>query len=273
VHSVADSSNQALLLLGRKRAERPRTPQHPFGYGRERFFYAFIVAVVLFTVGAVFSLYEGWHKVSDPHAVESPIWAFGVLTFAILLETFSFWTAIHESNRVRGQQGWVAFIRRAKAPELPVVLLEDLAALLGLFLALGGVGMAVITDDGRWDGIGSMAIGVLLGLVAIVLAIETKSLLIGESAHEHVEREIVAALEAGTEVERVIHLRTEHIGPEELLVAAKIAVRHDDTAQQVAQGIDAAEQRVRAAVPIARLIYLEPDLYDVAKKSSNVTPG
>jgi cation diffusion facilitator family transporter len=271
VHSVADSGNQALLLVGRKRAERPDTTKHPFGYGRERFFYAFIVAVVLFTVGAVFSLYEGWHKLHEPHAVESPVWAFGVLIFAIALESYSFWTAIKESNRVRGRHGWVAFVRRSKAPELPVVLLEDLAALLGLIFALVGVGLAVVTDDGRWDGVGSMAIGALLAVVAIVLAVETKSLLIGESAHEDVEREIVAALEAGDEVERVIHLRTEHIGPEELLVAAKIAVRHDDTAKKVARGIDAAEQRVRAAVPIARLIYLEPDLYDAAKRTSDTT--
>jgi cation diffusion facilitator family transporter len=269
VHSVADSGNQALLLVGRKRAERPGTTKHPFGYGRERFFYAFIVAVVLFTVGSVFSLYEGWHKIGDPHTVESPAWAFGVLIFAIVLESYSFWTAIKESNRLRGRHGWVAFVRRSKAPELPVVLLEDLAALLGLVFALVGVGLAVVTDNGRWDGAGSMAIGVLLGAVAIVLAVETKSLLIGESAHEDVEREIVTALEAGDEVERVIHLRTEHIGPEELLVAAKIAVRHDDTAKRVARGIDAAEQRVRAAVPIARLIYLEPDLYDAAKEPSD----
>jgi cation diffusion facilitator family transporter len=273
VHSVADSGNQALLLLGRKRAERPVTQKHPFGYGRERFFYAFIVAVVLFTVGSVFSLYEGWHKINEPHSVKSPVWAFGVLIFSIALESYSFWTAIKESNRIRGGHGWVAFVRRAKAPELPVVLLEDLAALLGLVFALTGVSLAVVTDDGRWDGAGSMTIGLLLGAVAIVLAIETKSLLLGESAHEDVEREIVAALEAGDEVERVIHLRTEHIGPEELLVAAKIAVRHDDTAKQVARGIDAAERRVRAAVPMARLIYLEPDLYDAAKQSPEATQG
>jgi cation diffusion facilitator family transporter len=271
VHSVADSGNQALLLVGRRRAERPVTPKHPFGYGRERFFYAFIVAVVLFTVGSVFSLYEGWHKISDPHPVESPVWAFGVLIFAIGLESYSFATAIKESNRVRGRYGWVAFVRRAKAPELPVVLLEDLAALFGLVFAMAGVSLAVVTEDGRWDGAGSMAIGLLLGLVAVVLAVETKSLLIGESAHEDVEREIVTALEAGDDVKRVIHLRTEHIGPEELLVAAKIAVRHDDTATQVARGIDAAERRVRAAVPMARLIYLEPDLYDAAKQAKQAS--
>jgi cation diffusion facilitator family transporter len=264
VHSVADSGNQALLLVGRRRAERPVTPQHPFGYGRERYFYAFIVAVVLFTVGSLFSLYEGWHKISDPHPVESPYWAFGVLIVAIGLEIGSFWTAIHESNKVRGNRGWIAFIRRAKAPELPVVLLEDLAALLGLILALAGVTMAVVTGDGIWDGVGSMAIGVLLGVIAVVLAIETKSLLIGEGADAEAERQIVAALESVDEVERVIHIRTQHVGPEELLVAAKIAVRHDDTAEQVARAIDAAEQRIREAVPIARLIYLEPDLYRAA---------
>jgi cation diffusion facilitator family transporter len=272
VHSVADSGNQALLLVGRRRAERPVTPQHPFGYGRERYFYAFIVAVVLFTVGSLFSLYEGWHKIGDPHPVESPAWAFGVLIVAIGLETVSFWTAISESNKVRGNRGWIAFIRRAKAPELPVVLLEDLAALLGLVLALAGVTVAVVTGDGIWDGVGSMAIGVLLGVIAVVLALETKSLLIGEGTDVETERQIIAALESVDEVERVIHIRTQHVGPEELLVAAKIAVHHDDTAGQVARGIDAAEQRIREAVPIARLIYLEPDLYQTAGQTPETSP-
>jgi cation diffusion facilitator family transporter len=265
VHSIADSGNQALLILGRNRSQRDRTPQHPFGFGRERFFYAFIVAVVLFTVGSLFSLYEGFHKFSDPHPVESPAWAFAVLIFAILLEGYSFRTAVKESNELRGGRSWVSFIRRAKAPELPVVLLEDLAALFGLVLALAGVALAVITGDGIWDGIGSMAIGVLLGAVAIILAIETKSLLIGESADPEIEQTILAALEAGAEVEHVIELLTQHIGPEDLLIAAKIAVKHDDSAAKVAMGIDAAEGRVRAAVPMAKHIFLEPALGDPAK--------
>lgn len=265
VHSVADSGNQALLIVGRIRSERRTTPEHPFGYGRERYFYAFMVAVVLFTVGSLFSLYEGWHKISDPHPVTDPVWAFGVLVFAIVLEGLSFRTAIRESNPQRGSRTWPAFIRRAKAPELPVVLLEDFAALIGLVLAMAGVTIAVITGDGVWDGAGSMVIGLLLGFVAIVLAVETKSLLIGESAHLDVERRIVEALEAGDEVERVIHLRTQHIGPEELLVAAKIAVRHDETAAEIARGIDAAEKRIRSAVPMAHFIYLEPDLYSAMK--------
>ncbi|MEU8275085.1 cation diffusion facilitator family transporter [Microbispora bryophytorum] len=261
VHSVADSGNQALLMLGGKRAAKGRTRKHPFGYGRERYFYAFVVAVVLFTIGALFSLYEGWHKIADPEPVESPVWAFAVLIFAIVAEGFSFRTAIKESRGLKGDHSWVAFIRRAKAPELPVVLLEDFGALIGLVFALLGVTMAVVTGDGAWDGVGSLAIGVLLAVIAIILATETKSLLIGESATPEVEEKICAALEAAPEVSRVIHLRTLHLGPEELLVAAKIAVEHDDTAGEVARGIDEAERRIREAVPIARVIYLEPDLY------------
>ncbi|MFD8526878.1 cation diffusion facilitator family transporter [Streptosporangium canum] len=260
IHSLADSGNQVLLLVGGKRAARARTAEHPFGYGRERYFYAFVVAVVLFTIGALFSLYEGWHKISDPHPVETPIVAFGVLIFAIIAESFSFRTAIKESNHVRGTQSWVQFIRRSKSPELPVIVLEDLGALVGLVLALAGVTMAVVTGDGVWDGVGTMAIGVLLAVIAVILAIETKSLLIGEGAGPEVEKRIRGALESTPEVDRVIHMRTLHLGPEEILVAAKIAVDHDDTASEVARGIDEAEQRVRAAVPEARVIYLEPDL-------------
>ncbi|MFI7643714.1 cation diffusion facilitator family transporter [Nonomuraea sp. NPDC049400] len=261
IHSVADSGNQVLLLIGGKRAARASTKEHPFGYGRERYFYAFVVAVVLFTIGAAFSIYEGVHKLSDPHAkVESPIWAFAVLIFAIIAEAFSFRTAIKESNAVRGKQSWVAFVRRSKSPELPVILLEDLGALLGLIFALFGVTMAVITGDVVWDAIGTLMIGVLLGLIAVVLAMETKSLLVGEGATPEMEAQVRTALESSPEVDRVIHMRTLHLGPEELLVAAKIAVAHDGTAAEVAHGIDEAERRIREAVPIARVIYLEPDL-------------
>lgn len=266
IHSVADSGNQALLLVGKKRSERGRTPEHPFGFGRERYFYSFIVALVLFTVGSMFSLYEGVHKIQHAldhpeEKLDSPIWAFGVLSVAIILESFSFRTAIVESNRIRGEQTWMQFIRKAKAPELPVVLLEDLGALVGLILALLGVTMAVVTGDVVWDGIGTVCIGVLLGLIAVVLAVETKSLLLGEGAGPEVEKGIVEAVETVPEVDRVIHLRTQYIGPEELLIAAKIAVHHDDTAAEVAKAIDAAEGRIRAMLPVAKLIYLEPDLY------------
>lgn len=265
VHSVADSGNQGLLLLGRARSARAETEEHPFGYGRERYFYAFVVAVVLFTGGAVFSIYEGIHKITHPEPVQTPVVAFAVLAVAITMEALSLRTAVHESNEVRGRHGWPAFIRRAKAPELPAVLLEDVAALIGLIFATAGVALAVFTGSQWWDGAGSLAIGALLGCVAVILAVEMKSLLIGESAGAEVERAIVAALEDGPEVERVIHLRTLHIGPESLLVAAKIAVRGWERADAVAAGIDAAEGRVRAAVPIAEMIYLEPDLYHAAR--------
>jgi cation diffusion facilitator family transporter len=266
IHSIADSGNQGLLLLGKKRSERDRTPQHPFGYGRERYFYAFIVALVLFTVGAMFSLYEGVHKMQHPEAVKAPIWAFSVLIIAIVLEGYSFRTAIQESNHIRGTQSWVQFIRRAKAPELPVVLLEDFAALIGLVLALAGIAIAVITGDGVWDGIGSVAIGLLLGVVAVILAVETKSLLLGEGAGPEVDAQIITALESIDEVDHVMHLRTQYIGPEELLVAAKIAVYHDDTAAKVAKGIDAAEIKIRELFPVAQLIYLEPAIDEPPRK-------
>jgi cation diffusion facilitator family transporter len=261
IHSVADSGNQALLLVGGSRSRRAATPEHPFGYGRERFVYAFLVAVVLFSVGGLFALYEGYHKVQHREPIESWHWVpVVVLVIAIGLESFSFRTAIQESNRTRGEESWVAFIRRAKAPELPVVLLEDFAALLGLLFALIGVSLTLLTDNGVWDGIGTLAIGLLLVAVAVVLAVETKSLLLGESASRAATAAIEAALLAEPLVDRVIHMRTLHLGPEELLVAAKIAVHHDNTAAQVARAIDAAEARVRAAVPIARVIYLEPDI-------------
>jgi cation diffusion facilitator family transporter len=265
VHSLADSGNQALLLLGRSRARRAQTEEHPFGFGRERYFYAFVVAVVLFTVGALFSLYEGVHKIISPEEIHQPAVAFAVLGIAMVLEGFSLRTAVRETNEVRGQIGWTAFIRRAKAPELPAILLEDLAALTGLVFATAGVALATITGNGKWDGAGSLAIGVLLGVVAAVLAVEMKSLLIGESASAEVERAIVSALENGPEVQRVIHLRTLHMGPESLLVAAKVAISGADSAALVAAGIDAAERRVRTAVPIAETIYLEPDVYDAAR--------
>ncbi|MEV0581924.1 cation diffusion facilitator family transporter [Nonomuraea sp. NPDC050310] len=260
IHSVADSGNQVLLLVGGKRAKRAGTAEHPFGYGRERYFYSFIVAVVLFTIGAAFSLYEGISKLMHPHKIDSAQWAIGVLVFAIIAESFSFRTAIKESNAVRGKQSWVAFVRRSKSPELPVILLEDLGALFGLIFALFGVSMTVITGNPIWDAIGTLMIGVLLAIIAVILAVETKSLLIGEGADAGTETQIRQALEGAPEVNRIIHMKTLHLGPEELLVAAKIAVEHDDTAADVARGIDEAEQRIRAAVPIARVIYLEPDL-------------
>src|SRR4051812_47261764 len=261
VHSVADSGNQALLLLGGKRSRRAATPQHPFGYGRERYVYAFIVSIVLFSLGGLFALYEAWHKWQEPHPIEGRWWwvPLVVLVASMVMEGFSFRTAVREANHTRGGQSWAQYVRTAKAPEVPVVLLEDFGALIGLVLALFGVGLTLITGDGRWDAAGTAGIGVLLVLIAAVLAVETKSLLLGESATSADVSRIEHAL-VGPGVASVIHLRTMHLGPEELLVAAKIEVDGATSAADVAAAIDAAEARVRDAVPIARVIYLEPDL-------------
>ncbi|HVL84147.1 MAG TPA: cation diffusion facilitator family transporter [Pseudonocardia sp.] len=260
VHSVADSSNQALLLLGGRRARRAPTAEHPFGYGRDRYIYAFIVSIVLFTLGGLFALYEGYHKLSEPGELVSPLIAVGVLVLAIVFESYALYTAVQESNKVRGDASWVEFVRHAKAPELPVILLEDIGALVGLLFALAGVGLAALTGDPLWDAVGTLAIGALLVVIAVVLAIETKSLLLGESATGRDVERIRAALAAEPLVDRILHLRTMHLGPEELLVAAKIAISRGDTGAEVAEGIDAAERRIRAAVPIATQIYVEPDL-------------
>ena len=263
VHSLADTGNQVLLLVGRRRSRRAGTEQHPFGFGLESYFYAFVVAVVLFTVGALFSVYEGIHRIAHPEKVTDPVVALAVLAVAIVLESLSLRTALAAAASELRSRGLRRFIQQAKAPELPTVLLEDMAALTGLFVALIGVTMATITGNGRWDGAGSLAIGVVLGLVAVVLAIEMKSLLIGEAATADTERAVVTALEDGPELEQVIHLRTLHLGPDSLLIAAKVAVRPQASGSAIARAIDTAEQRVRAAVPIAQVIYLEPDLYRV----------
>ena len=262
IHSVADSGNQALLLLGGKRAQRKATPEHPFGYGRERYVYAFIVSIVLFSVGGLFALYEAYHKFHEREGIHSWHWVpVLVLVVAIGLESFSFRTAIVESNHTRGNTSWVNFVRRAKAPELPVVLLEDAGALIGLILALFGVGLTLITHDGVWDGIGTAAIGLLLVAIAIILAIETKSLLLGEGANPEDITKIEQAVLAGPGIERIIHMKTLHLGPEELLVAVKIAVPRSETAADLARHINETEARIREALPIARLIYIEPDIF------------
>ncbi|MCZ2403732.1 cation diffusion facilitator family transporter [Paenarthrobacter sp. Z7-10] len=269
IHSLADSGNQLLLLVGGKRAARQASPEHPFGYGRERYIYAFIVSIVLFSVGGLFALYEAYEKWHDPHGIE-PTWAWVplvVLVGSIVLEGYSFRTAVRESNHTRGGKSWVQFVRTAKAPELPVVLLEDSAALVGLVFALGGVSMTLVTGNGLWDAAGTALIGLLLVTVAVILAIETKSLLLGESATAADVRAIEKAL-VGPGVSRIIHLKTMHLGPDELLVAAKIAVDTADTGAQIAAAIDSAERRVRAAVPTAKVMYLEPDIY-----SSSKAPG
>jgi cation diffusion facilitator family transporter len=260
LHSVADTGNQALLFLGGARARRRPTPEHPFGYGRERYFWAFVVALMLFSLGGLFAVYEGIDKLLHPHQLESVAIALAVLGVAIVLESLSFRTAFVEAAAVKGEESWWRFIRRSKSPELPVVLLEDTGALLGLGLAFVGVSLAEVTGNPRWDAVGSIGIGILLVVIAIVLAAEMKSLLIGESATAQTESAIRAAIMDGPEVRRIIHLRTLHLGPDELLVAAKVEL-DSPSVPDLTRAIDTVEARIRAAVPIARLIYLEPDVY------------
>ncbi|MEO5920660.1 MAG: cation diffusion facilitator family transporter [Pseudolysinimonas sp.] len=261
VHSLADSGNQLLLLLGGRKSRKAADAKHPFGYGRERYVYAFVVSIVLFSVGGVFSLYEGVDKITHPHELEVPWLPIVVLVIAIGLESFSLRTAIVESNKVRGKESWIDFIRHAKQPELPVELLEDIAALAGLAFALAGVGLTILTGDPIWDGIGTVAIGVLLVTVAIVLGIETKSLLVGEGANRGDTEKIRAAFNASERVEALIHMKTLYLGPDELLVAAKVAFPKTTKVLDVARAINEVEAEIRAAVPVARVIYIEPDIY------------
>ncbi len=271
IHSFADCGNQGLLLLGGKRARRPPTAEHPFGFGRERYVYAFIVSIVLFSVGGLFALYEAYHKFDEVHSghpndlLTSRWWwvPILVLVLAMGMESFSLRTAVAESNRTRDGVGWVEFVRRAKSPELPVVLLEDVAALLGLGFALLGVGMTLLTGSGYWDVLGTAAIGLLLVTVAIILGTETKSLLLGEAAALADQRDIEAAIagtEDGVEGLGIIHLRTLQLGPGSVLVACKIAVDSESRADEIARAIDAAEHRIRAAVPDASYVFIEPDI-------------
>lgn len=261
VHSLADTGNQGLLLLGGRKSRKGADDAHPFGYGRERFVFAFVVSIILFSVGGVFSIVEGVSKLANPHPLDNPWWPVIVLLVSIGLEAFSFRTAIRESKKLRGKESIPSFIRHAKAPELPIVLLEDFAALIGLTLAFLGVGLTIITQSGIFDGISTLCIGVLLVLVALVLGVETKSLLVGEGASPDDLAAIRTAINAHPDVEALIHIKTMYLGPDELLVGAKIAFARTKKLVDVANAIDAVEASIREAVPIARVIYLEPDVY------------
>jgi cation diffusion facilitator family transporter len=279
IHSLADSGNQVLLLVGSKRSKRAATRSHPFGYGRERYIYAFLVSIVLFTLGGLFALYEAYHKYHEVHSNEPNELLDGkwwwvplvVLVAAIGMESLSLRTAVIESNKIRDGVSWREFIRRAKAPELPVVLLEDCAALLGLTFALLGVGLTLVTRNGYWDVAGTAGIGLLLVAVAVVLGAETKSLLLGESAGEQDQALIRSRILAGENVLDVISLRTLHLGPDSILVACKISVRRSDSGQVIANTINAVEREIREAVPTARHIFIEPDIYVPA--AAQASPG
>lgn len=258
IHSVADTSNQALLLLGVRRSKRPATPQHPFGFGRERYFWSFIVAVVLFTIGGVASLAEGIEKFRAPHEVSSTAWAFGVLAVAIVLESLSLRVAVREANTVR-EGNWWRYIRDAKAPEVVVLILEDTGALVGLVFALAGVTLSTLLHESRYDAVGSVAIGALLCALAVLLAIELRSLLIGEAASPSDIAAIEGAIREAPELEDLIYARTLHIGPDTIVVGAKVRLRPELTFDGVVNVINDMESRIRARVPAARYVYIEPD--------------
>ena len=261
-HSLADTGNQALLMLGGKRAAQEPNRRHQFGYGAERYFWAFVVALVLFSGGGVFALYEGIQKLLHPHKADSIGIAVAILLAAVALETFSLLTAVKEVKHVKPpDQSYWRFVRTAKHPELPIVLLEDVGAEIGLMFALFGLLMTRVTGNARWDAVGSVAIGVLLVAITIILAVRMKALLIGESASAADQETISDALATADRVERVIHLRTVYLGPDELMVAAKLGFAADLTVGELAKAVDAAEAAVRARVPAVGLIYIEPDLY------------
>ena len=261
VHSFADTINQVLLLVGGRRSTKAADEEHPFGYGRARFLYGFLVAIILFSVGGAYSIYEGIHKLQNPEPLEVPWLPIVVILISMVLEGFAFRTARHESLPFKGSGSWISFIRRAKAPELPIVLLEDTAALTGLVFALLGVGLTIITGNPLFDALGTLFIGALLILVAIILGIETKSLLIGEGASPENVATIRDAINAHPTVESLIHMKTLYLGPDELMIAAKVAFPKATRLVEIATAIDALEADIRTKIPTARVIYIEPDLF------------
>ncbi len=273
VHSLADSGNQALLLWGGASAERPATEEHPFGFARERYFWAFVVSLVIFSLGSLFAIYEGVSKLLHPHELTSPMVAVAILVAGIGMEGVSFRTAVVEATKQKKQLGWWAFIRQTKSPELPVILLEDLGALLGLVVALMGIGLASLTGDPRFDALGSITIGVLLGVIAALLATEMRSLLIGEAATIEDREAIRQSLSQTPSVERVIHMRTQHFGPDQLLVALKVQFEAGLTTEGIVDGINDAERRIRERVPAAKLVFIEPDIYRSGEADVGADPS
>jgi cation diffusion facilitator family transporter len=273
IHSLADTSNQGLLIFGQRSGRRGPSQSHPFGYARERYLWAFVVSMVLFSVGGLFAMWEGFQKLFDPHEIENAWWAVGILVLGIVLEGTSFMTAVRESNKIRRNVGWAEFIRHSKSPELPVVLLEDFGALIGLVLALVGITLAVVTGNPAFDALGTIAIGALLIVIAVVLAVEMRSLIIGEAATPADRMAMDGAILDSDDVLSIIHRRTQHLGPEHILLAAKVEFRHDMTMHELADAIDAAEVRVRKQVPAATDIYIEPDVYRAPSSQADATPG
>ena len=264
IHSVADTSNQGLLLLGGRRARREPSESHPFGYARERYFWAFVVSVVLFTAGGLLALYEGIEKLRHPHEPEDLLIAVTILLVALVFEAFSLRTAVREARRVKEQSSWVAFIRHSKSAELPVVLLEDIGALVGLVIALFGVVLAKVTDEPRFDAMGSIGIGLLLVVIALVLASEMRSLLVGEAATPRDVDAVRRVIAGDGRVVRVIDVRTQQLGPEDLLVGVELELDPSLSGVELTDALEEIEGHIRAVVPSARQVYLEPHSADGA---------
>jgi cation diffusion facilitator family transporter len=260
IHSFADAGNQVLLLWGMKQAKKPPSPDYPLGWGKAVFFWSFVVALVLFSVGGMFSIYEGWHKLSQPEPLSFPWLAVGILVFGLIAETISLRACLAEISKVRGGRGLWRWFRESRQSELVVILGEDLAALLGLALALLAVGITMLTGDPFWDALGSIAIGVVLVVVAAFIAIEIKGLLIGQSADPETEARLREFLLGRPDVEKIYRLLTLQLGTS-LMVAAKVKMKPADAAGLVA-AINRAEQAMRAEFPEIQWLFFEPDIAD-----------
>ncbi len=274
IHSVADTSNQLLLLLGLKKAAKPPDERHPFGYKMESYFWSFIVAIMLFSLGGLFALYEGLHKLHELDALEkagkttemsNPAIAIGVLFFAIILEGISWWVATREVNSLRGETSLLRFIEGSKSTEIIVIWMEDTAALVGLFLALFGIGLVLLTGNPYWDVYATFAIGALLIAVAFLVARETKSLLIGEAATTE-SQDLIRKLVAETEgAVQLMNLRTMQLGEDEFLAALKIQWDTELTMAQLVERTNGLEHRIRETIPRARYVFVEADIFDAEK--------
>ena len=260
IHSSADSANQLLLLLGTRRAKREPSSKHPFGYGRERYFWSFVVALILFSLGSLFAIYEGIEKIRHPHALNNASWAIGILIFGIFIESFSFRTAIVEAKTIKGETSWSKFVVRSKQPEIPVVLLEDAGALFGMVIALAAITLVKTTGEPIWDGIGTLSIGVLLGVIAIILAREMHSLIIGEAASETDLSKIVSVIENNTQVVQLVEIRTQHLGPEEILIGVRVAFHETLQTKDIARLINKLEDDIRTEIKNAGPIFIEPEI-------------
>jgi cation diffusion facilitator family transporter len=260
IHSYADSGNQVLLLWGMKQARRPPSPDYPLGWGKAVFFWSFIVALVLFSLGGLFSVYEGWHKLTHPEDLRYPWVAVGILVFGLVAEAISMRACLQEVDKVRGARSVWRWFRESRQSELVVILGEDFAALLGLGLALIAVLLAILTGNPMWDGLGSIWIGGVLILVAVGLGVEIKGLLIGQSAEPETEARIREFVERHDGVEKVYRIITMQLGTS-LMVALKAKMKARDAAELVA-AINRAEAAVRREFPEIQWLFFEPDIAD-----------